>query len=260
MAPTTTQFISVQQTIMNNVLVVSEQTCAFICNEDISNNTIIIIGGTGSVNVTQECTLKDLSCIMQNSIDTEIQNAMSAMLDQTTTDQASWTINFADINEYINLTQYMQNSITQIMESTCTFETTQTVTGNYFYVEDRNGDFNLSQTSTIANSNCNMDNSAKSTSYNNESTDTSQTSKITGPATLIFIAIIIAVVMVGIIAIVFILSGGVAIAAQAAGKGGAPGGTTGTETSSSSSATSSAITAAVKYAEANPEVFEALLV
>lgn len=203
MAPSSDQFIDSNQTIINNVLMVSSQACYFACQQDISNNTVIIIGGNGEINIKQECNLTGLSCIMKSTLDNQIQNSMASMLDQSTTQQAGWVLNFADLNETVNITQYMQNSITQMMSSTCTFETTQSITGNYFYVEGRNGDFNMSQTAEIANSTCNMDNSAKSTTYNEQTSDASQSTRITNPLAMIVAAIVIGLLFIGLI---FVLS------------------------------------------------------
>lgn len=217
MGSSTSQQLASNQTVVNSMLQVSRQSCSARCSNDISGLTVIVIGGTGDINITQECKLTDINCIMTTTLDTQIENILKAMAQQNTSAMNGFTLDWTNINQSVDLYQYLQNSITQMMDSSCTFEAGNTATGLYFYVQDRNGNLNLSQSASITNSTCNMNNVAKAVTYNDATTDTRQTATITNIFGLIIIAVIIMIVIVGIVIIVFLLSGGTAAVAGAVG-------------------------------------------
>lgn len=220
MVANSSQNANINQTIINNMLQASTQRCLIDCENTFNGNTIIIIGGDANINISQECILSGVSCIMQQSLNQEIQNSMESFLDQSSTKQQGFVLDFGNLDENVNLVQYMQNSVTQLMESSCTFSVSQDASYNYFYVEDAGKtNLNISQSGTITNSVCNMDNSAKSTTYNVQTSDVAQTALITTPLGMIMIAIICGMVLSAIVAIVFFITQGVGAVTTAAVKG-----------------------------------------
>ena len=212
----TTNTVNANQRIVNSVLQASKQKCDAKCQNLISGITIIAGPGTGDINIKQECKLTNISCIMRTQLNSQIENILDAMVKQTAT-QAGLFPAWGDASNTMNLYQQIENSITQTMDSACLFEASSTVTGAYFYVVgERN--VNLSQSGIITNASCNMDNLAKAVTYNEISADVDQTATVSSIFTLIAIVVIICIVVAGIVAITFILTGGVSTLATAANK------------------------------------------
>lgn len=229
MGNVTSQTISSNQEVVNTMLQDAVSSCTFNCQNQLSNVTVIVIGGSGNISIAQECKMDNLQCIMSNSFDAQVEDILKSMLQQSATSMNGFSLDFAAISQNVDLNQYIQNQITQMMDSSCTFNATNDASAIYTYVQDHNGNVDISQTADITNSTCNMDNVAKAVTYNNETGQVTQKSTIINIFSLIFIAIIVAIVIAGIVLIVFIATGGVKTVAEAAGqastaKGAAPAG------------------------------------
>lgn len=222
----TTNTISSNQTVVNTMLQASKARCSATCKNTISGVTIIVIGSEGEIgNISQECKMNNINCIMQNSFNVQIENILKSMIDQSTSAMSGISFDWKHIEQNVNLYQLIENTITQTMDTSCTFEAGNEATGLYFYVQDSKGKIgNLSQSSSITNASCNMDNMAKAVTYNEETSDAKQKATVSNMFALIFIAIIIAIIMAGIVLVVFLLTGGVASVAKASSQGGLPGG------------------------------------
>ena len=227
MGNNTTQNIRTNQTVVNNVLQASKAECTAQCRNVLEGITIIVIGGSGNINITQECALTNINCIMQQSLTSQIETILKAMAAQSASAMNGFSLDFANISQNVDLYQYISNSITQLMDSSCKFEASDTISGLYMYVANRDrSQINISQRSTISNATCNMNNMAKSVTYNEASAEADQKSTIVNIWSLFFYAFIAIIASATIILIVFIATGGVAtIAGAAAGAaGGAKGG------------------------------------
>jgi hypothetical protein len=204
-ASASNQSLTSTQKVSNTMIQASHQTCNATCNSSLSNLTIIEIGGEGNINIKQQCAIDNVDCIMKASFDQQLQNTLDSMLQQSATAMsAGFNLNFAATNQKTNLNQIIQNSTTQIMDSSCNFTADNNMDNLYFYVQDHKGDINISQTATISNSSCNMDNAAKNTVYNASSTKATQTSKIAqlGAMGMIFVVVILMIIVGAIVMIV----------------------------------------------------------
>lgn len=225
MGSSTSNTIRSNQTVSNRVLQVSSTRCDARCENKINGLTIVIIGGNGNINIMQECKLSNIQCIMRNNLNTNIENILEAMAKQSASAMNGFTLDWTNVSNTVDLYQYIENTITQTMDASCTFYAGNEATGLYFYVEGGNHDINLSQSATITNATCNMDNMAKAVTYNEETSKADQKSSIFNIFSLLFVVIIICAVLAAVVAVVFLLTGGVAAVASSAaggkdGKGG----------------------------------------
>jgi hypothetical protein len=220
----TQQNINDNMTVVNNMLQLSKGSCTFGCSNILNNVTFIIIGGSGDVTVSQECKMKGLTCILQQSLDSQTQNILKSMLNQSSFATNGFSLDWTKVSQNVDLSQLIQNSITQTMESSCTFTASNDASNLYFYVQDHKGNVGISQSADITNSTCNMNNAAKAVTYNSETSDVTQKSTIINILAILFIIIIIAIVIAGIVLAIFLFTGGVKTVAGAVGKAGGSGG------------------------------------
>ncbi len=202
--------------ISTNVLQLSNQKCSITCNNTFTNGTYILENVTGSIIISQSCTITDATCAFKTAFEANIENIIQSMIQQNSFQLNGMSFNFDTILETININTIIHNSISQIMNSSCAITANNTVDNIYFYVNGLGHDFNVTQAGTISSSTCSIDNMAKSTSYNQTTADATQSSTVINVISLLFIAFIVLIIVMGVVACVFILSGGVSQVASLA--------------------------------------------
>jgi hypothetical protein len=209
------------QEVANDVTQVSVATCRISCEQDQNNTVVIISPGstTGDINFTQYCAIEDASCMINQNIETIIENVLTSNLDQDVLPTR------AGLGFSINSTKVI-SEVNELVSSTCTIETNQTMNNNYLYVGTgaEVGDIIFAQHSTLSNVECTMDIATKSDAYNRESSDTTQKSRTINAAMMLLIVFIIVIAFAFILVVIFMLTGGTASLANAAGKSGEGGG------------------------------------
>ena len=179
MGNSTSQTYHSIQDIQNEIVQVSEQYCEITIDQNFNNNTVIIVGGSGNVTFEQRAVIDNATCNMTQSLDSTIENILQSMSTQDATAKGGFSINWSDVDQEVSIYQYVKNSVTQIMTSSCNISASQNMNNNYIYVEDHAGDIYFSQTADITNATCNMNSAASSQVYNSTKAEGDQTSKIT---------------------------------------------------------------------------------
>lgn len=208
MGSSTSQETDINQTIVNNVLQTSNEECLVTCQNDIDDTTVIISDSSDvTVNISQLCTISNVDCIMNTNLDSLIDNTLEGYSEQEAGGSGGfhvgWTgmsLAWDTIDQNTDINQYISNSITQTMTSACDISGENTTTDSYFSVTDSdNVAIGISQEVELESSNCNMDNSAKSTTYTTEIADASQSAgrctSAGGCGCLVFILIIVGFIL-----------------------------------------------------------------
>lgn len=193
----------------NTVLQASSQSCSITCATNFNNDTVIIIGGTGGVNIKQSCKITDASCQLKAAFEAGIENIIESTVSQSASAIGGISFTFSNQNQDINLSSTVNNSISQIMSSSCKISSEANQNNNYFLFVGRDGDINLGQDASISGANCSMDNYAKASTFNKAVSDASQKAKVQNVFAMMFMGIIVMMVLVGIALIAFVLTGGV---------------------------------------------------
>lgn len=201
--------------ISNSITQLSTQNCAITCANTMSNNTYIFSGGTGDITITQTCSVTDATCMFKTAFEANLQTIVESVVKQTAS-APNIGFNFTDVDNRININTYIQNTISQIMNSSCAISATNESDNNYYYVQNHDGNFTLTQNGAISASTCSIDNIAKATSYTKSTADASQKATITNVFNLIAIIFIVLIIVVGIVAAIFLLTGGIGQVAGAA--------------------------------------------
>lgn len=198
--------------VVNSVTQTSVSSCEVSCNQDQSGNTVIISPGanTGNISFTQACVINDASCTINTNLESEIENILESTLEQTAAATKSVIGLTYNSTKCVNkMEQVIGNQVQQLISNTCTIESNQTMNSNYLYVGQGSevGNISFAQTSTLSNVDCTMDNSGKSTSYNEETSEVEQKATTINMAVMIVLIFSI-VIMLGMVLIaIFLLSG-----------------------------------------------------
>lgn len=197
-----------QNTFSTNVLQVSNQKCDIACVSTFNNNTVIIIGGSGGVSISSTCTITDASCQLKATLDSSIENVIDNILKQTSQAMSGFDLTWHHVEQSTDMTNVVQNSVSQIMNSTCAITATSNMNNNFIYIQNRDGPISLSSSASVSASTCSMDNYAKASATTSATNQAEQDSKTFNIFSIMFIGFIIMIVMVGVCMMAFILTGG----------------------------------------------------
>ena len=198
------QTVRQNQEVSNKVLQVSQQNCSASCTAYQDNNTIIIIDSkTGDLGLNNVCTIDNFSCTINNYFESNIDSILKSMADQNVQASSGFTFDFRLSNQTVDLNQLIENSVTQIQKSSCQVSTFVEQNGNFVYAENSTtGNVVLNNEGNVSNSSCKLDNTAKSTTDADETSESSQAAKFTSALAMFIILIVIIVIIGGIVAIV----------------------------------------------------------
>lgn len=190
------------QSVQNSILQASSQTCISDCRNVSSGNTIIFNGTNidGNVDFNQSCTAT-ASCLMKQQLQSQIQNIMSAMAEQTEKiDKMFISFNISNEVNSSEIEQNIRNSTTQTIQSACQGTAENIKNGNLVVLNNTNveGSFSFGQDGN-AIADCAMNNLAKQVSFNRQSAKQNQAQKIESIFALIAIAVIVVVIIGAII-------------------------------------------------------------
>jgi hypothetical protein len=255
MGSDTSTTANVVLSVANSVTQTSVSSCEISCNQDQSDNTVIISPGSnvGNITFSQVCVIDDASCIINTNIQSEIENILQSTADQTAmATKAVFSATFTSTNCVSNMDQIINNQVQQLISNTCTIESNQTMNNNYVYVGSNSvvGDISFAQHSTLSNVECTMDNSSKAAAYNQETATVTQKATTVNMLFMLFMIFAIVAAMAFILVLVFLLTGGTkAITDAASGYAASSGGGGG-----SAAAASSSNAQLAQFAAENPQI------
>lgn len=194
--------------LVNNILQSANNQCLVSCANYSSGNVYEIIGNKGLVDVTQSCVISDASCVFRTSFENDITNlieTISTQKNKRTT--MGFSFELGQSSQNIDIKTYIENNISQIMNSSCSFVTQNVKSNNYYLVRDNEGQVHLGQEGSITTANCTIENFANNTIYNEDVAELTQENVTENIFGLIAIAIICVIAVIIIIVIIFIFKG-----------------------------------------------------
>jgi len=199
--------------VANNITQTSVSSCEISCNQDQSDNTVIISPGsnTGNITFTQVCVIEDASCIINTNIDTSVENILQSSADQTAlSTQAVFSATYNTTKVKSTMNQSITNQINQLISNTCTIESNQTMNNNYVYVGSGSttGDISFAQHSTLSNVECTMDATTKAVAYNKETAETTQKATTINMLVMLFLIFGIVIILSILLVVLFMIFGG----------------------------------------------------
>jgi hypothetical protein len=198
--------------VVNNMTQSSVATCEITCEQSMIGNTVIVSrnAAVGNINFTQDCTITNTECVMNQNIDTSVENILDASIDQTAFSASSLLGGINQTNLTSNIDQQITNQVQQLISTTCTIGVKQVMDGNYVYVGDaaKTGDINFVQKGDISNDSCILDVTSKITAYNKETGASTQKSTSVDFISLFFMLLGLVSILGALLVFVFLTLGG----------------------------------------------------
>ena len=208
MGGTTRISANFENTFSTDIVQASNQKCSIACTSSFNNNTVIIIGGTGDITISSACAIIDSSCQLKAAFDTDIENTIKVLAEQSSSAMSGFDLTWHDVKLSLDVTNVIQNSISQLMNSSCALTATSNMDNNFFYIQDRVGDITLSSSAAITAGTCSMDNYAKASAFNSATTEAKQSSSVINIFGIMALGFIVMIVVIGGAILAFVLTGG----------------------------------------------------
>lgn len=204
-ANTSVNYSTQVQTTMNDTVQNIQNRCAYTCGNKSENNTVVVENSSNvTFDMNQTCSVVGTSCVARTYLETDIQNVLNAVNNNSVVNDASYGLINADYN-YSYISQYIRNNVTQQVDNFCQNNSTNNRNNLFVYVKNvNNGVFNLTQTGTVSNTQCSFDTTAKMSIINQETAKNENSVKnyglfhdLAGMIGLIIIAVIIVATISG---------------------------------------------------------------
>jgi hypothetical protein len=214
----------IRQDYMNNITQTNSQQCVTNTNVTASGNVITSIGNKISGNFTgiNQAVGTDSTCLITNSMTSNINNILDAMADQQNKSSTGLFNDFTigvGVNVY-DIKQSTVNNLTQINSSLCASDTLVAANNNFIYVKDNEigGNFVGISSNTNASSQCTMNNTMNMVVYNQTASNSTQTNSTMSVFVwiVIVLGVLFGLLIIGFI--IFVAVGGVGAAVVASKK------------------------------------------
>lgn len=207
----TSNTAKIQQNFMNNVTQSNQQDCIATVNSQANNNVVIVSGSKIDGNFTgvAATTSTDATCLISSSMNSQVENSLSAQLQQENKTETDLFNDFSFNSETntFNIDQSVTNNISQINQAVCSSNNTTSTSDNYVYVSDSTvgGNFVGVTNNATASADCTMQNYMKNVTYNQAQASATQSNSIEGMwATLL--GAIVSIITIIVIAVIIIFS------------------------------------------------------
>ena len=190
------QSSSVDQNVLNDVAQDAETTCEIKGTQDISNNTIIKIGGSGDIELVNKLDMSDNKCDLSATLDSQVETTLKALLEQK---KLSITGILPDLDfdkQSMSIAQTIKSSVAQSSFASCKIGLSQDIQNNYILAKDTTANIRLANEGTLDNSSCVMSNALKSLIVNKADAEGKQSSTTVSGLILIAIAAVVVVILV----------------------------------------------------------------
>lgn len=192
------------QTINNNTVQESSTTCTATCQNTQNGDTTIFSGTTvtGDISAFSQVCKVSSSCVMTDQLSSQISDTLKSIAKQSQQMDSSITSLFADTHnhEKATLEQSINNSVTQILNSSCVATSSNVQNNDMFIMTNSkalSGVIAFSQTGDPTAS-CVMNNLSKIKLFNKETATISQTQRIENVFVAI-VAMVVAALVIGAI-------------------------------------------------------------
>lgn len=191
------------QTTMNDTVQNIQNRCSNACGNQSQNQTYIIEDSSDiTFNLDQTCSVVGTSCVARTYLETDIQNTLNAINNNTVVNDASYGLVNLDY-DYSYISQYIRNNVTQQVDNFCQNNAINDRNNLFVYVKNvKKGLFNLTQTGSVSNTQCSFDTTAKMSIINQETAKNDNTVKnyglfhdLAGMIGMIIVAVIVVAMM-----------------------------------------------------------------
>jgi hypothetical protein len=194
------QYADVANSIVNNSLQNIANFCSITCNDNISNLDVVLIGGNDTININQSCSVVGAECVIKNVMNTEIENLINNVINQTGEAKSIFSLFGPSSSEDVNITNSMKNQVSQLISNTCAIGVNNNITNVSVIAQDANLNLSLAQTGSVNKAECIIDTVSKLLINNDIQNNVKQ--EQSGLSLGGFLAIIILISIIAILVIV----------------------------------------------------------
>jgi hypothetical protein len=170
--------------------------CSISCNNNISNQDIVINGGNATIDLSQSCSAVGSECMIKNLVNTQIKNMIDNIVKQTESNLGIFSLMGPSSNEGVNITNGIKNQISQVINNTCAPSINNNDTNNNIFAQDANLNLIIGQTGNINNAQCALDTVSKMVINNSVTNSVTQSESSCKDVILILIIIIIVCILI----------------------------------------------------------------
>lgn len=198
------------QSITNEINNISNENCIQTCTSKTSDVSVILEGSTirGDINISSYCSIMGSSCSLKASLTTDLHNTQKTKQAGTLLDEQDPLCILGDLfgdsaSITENSNESIANRVTNILNSICQQQSSSTTEDiNVELVNDNViGNINITSGAQVSKTNCIIDNMARTTIANDQTTD--QSEKLLQGSPLLFaiigIVILVVIIMIGIV-------------------------------------------------------------
>lgn len=187
-----TQSSSINQDVLNEIKQSATTTCAVDPEQKIDGNVIIAVGGSGDITLENEADLSNVGCNLSVSLNSQVTDELSALLQQQMTSVTFIIPDFSSKNQSMAIGQSVKSQIAQSSFASCQIGSRQEIDSNYIFAYNRqNDDIKLFNKGNVDNANCTINNAIKQVLTNNLKATGKQSQTTISGIVLVAIAIII---------------------------------------------------------------------
>jgi hypothetical protein len=189
------QYSNIANSITNNALESIANYCSITCNDNISNLDVVIVGGNDTVNINQSCSIIGAECLIKNIMSTQIDNLVSNIINQKQLDKSIFDLLGPATSETVSITNALKNQMSQLITSTCSISSDNSISNVGVFSQDANLDLKISQTGTINNTQCILDTVSKILINNDIKNNVEQSTSGLSIGKFIIIVILICIII-----------------------------------------------------------------
>lgn len=218
----TSEYSSQVMKVSNNILSKSTSLCIQSCSNTRNDFSLTIIGSNiGTIDASQYCIVQGNGCKLLASLDTTLQNTLTAMSTLKDLEESDLLTALSGISSDTSVSastdQEVRNNISTVMSSMCRTGPTNTDNNTTFIaIGDNIGTVDLSQRGSDTDNNCFIENNARTNVKNNLLSKIEETI-FKGSIfmwIIIMVAAVIAIIVIGIVVVLV-----AAVGAKAASSG-----------------------------------------
>jgi hypothetical protein len=191
--------VTLGNSIANDAMQNIANYCSISCNNNISNESITVIGGNATINLSQSCSAVGSECLVKNVVSSQISNLINNMVQQEESNLGIFSLLGPGSNESTNITNSIKNQVSQLISNTCQQDPSNTITGNTVFAQDANLKLNIGQTGNVNKAQCALDTVAKLV-LNNTIQNTVKQTESSCKDLLAFLVVIIIIMILIILA------------------------------------------------------------
>lgn len=198
---------STTQKITNKVALKATNYCEVQGSDELNGDTIVIVGGTGSVTIGGYLDMSNSQCSSAATLATSLQSVLSSLSTQSSTVAGFSLPSIQDMS----ISNTIFNQIAETVSQHCVISGSYKEDDDYIFIKDRTGNISVGASTNISNSTCNLSAAVTAASNSTSSSKASQQSTAIGPIATMLLGGVLIIGGIAAVVVLMMFSGSVKI-------------------------------------------------